>query len=132
LALANLISTNIVAVNNQSTAGIDIVGITVPASKVTSAGYFMIGNYPPWYDRKTNATFIGTVNPTGGLTQPALKPMDAFNIDKKIDDGNDTDFVGAITGKFRTTGTGNCSTWQTGAYHTLVTTIECISGLALN
>ena len=114
----------------------------MPNSKVTGAGYIMVGASSgigdaitsPWTDGVTNATFIGKVNTAGGLDNPALKPEDAFNMDKKVDDGtvSGSDFTGANTGNFRSVN-GNGGTCRTGVnYNLAITTAGCVSGLALN
>ena len=143
LSLANMISAGIVVIpNGGNDTETYVLGATVPTSKVTGAGYLMagassdLGDFAtsPWTDGITNATFIGKVDPDGGLDNPALKPEDAFNMDKKIDDGtvSGSDFTGANTGNFRSVDgvTGNCNTAAN--YVLATTTAACVSGLALN
>jgi len=144
LALANMISAGITVIPTGGNVGEDyILGSTVPVSKVTGAGYLMagagsdLGNIAvsPWTDGVTNATFIGKVDSLGGLDNAALKPEDAFNMDKKIDDGtvNGSSFAGANTGSFRSVdaANGTCLASAT-AYALTETTAGCVSGLALN
>ena len=122
-----------------------VVGTSIPESKVTGAGYLMSGaGYKigaivdsPWTGGITNSVFIGKPN-TIGLDNSALKPEDAYNLDKKIDNG-DTDssgnLTGAITGIFRSTDgadqAGNCTN-GTNNYLLSNDIISCVSGMAIN
>lgn len=141
MALAGIISAGIVEIPDDDWDGVPVIGSTVPTSKVTGAGYLMSGGAyigdeqnSPWNDGVTNAVFIGKVDSFGGLDYDALKPEDAFNMDKKIDDGtvSGSDFTGAGTGNFRTTIGVNDNCLDTGNYDLTVSTIACVSGLALN
>lgn len=140
LALSNMVSSGIVAIPD-AWAGVEVIGSTVPTSKVTGAGYLMVGSgstldgtiSSPWTDNVTNAAFIGKVS-TAGLGGSALKPEDAFNMDKKVDDGtvSGSNFTGNSTGNFRsvTGASGTCIT--NGNYDLTQTAAGCVSGLALN
>ena len=146
MALAGIISAGIVEIPDDDWDGVPVIGSTVPTSKVTGAGYLMAGADSQlgdeidsaWDDGVTNAVFIGKVDPLGGLDYDALKPEDAFNMDKKIDDGtvSGSDFTGADTGSFRTIRTSNGGTiggcLTSGKYNIATSTIACVSGLALN
>lgn len=149
MSLAGIISAGVGVVPDTILS--DTVGSTVPASKITAAGYAMIGAgmrvgdgsanpvFSPWGDSATNAIFVGKPT-TGevGLAASALKPEEAFNLDRKIDDGSVSSgvFAGAGSGKFRTVTGGdtlsNCAI-NTGAnYDLTVDAFTCVSGMALN
>ena len=149
LSLANMISAGIVLIPD-SWVGVELLGSTIPVSKITGAGYIMsgpnfnfgAGTLSPWVDGLTNAVFIGKVSTTG-LGNAVLKPEDSFNIDKKVDDGSidvTGAFAGGITGNFRSTGgadavvaIGATACSDVNGHYTL-TTLQpaCVSGLALN
>ena len=147
LALANMISAGIIVVPDS--IGGEEIGSTVPSSKVSGAGYIMTaggldfgdGLGAPVYssfDSSTNAVFIGKVTSgERGLGASALKTEDAFNLDKKIDDGsvNGSAFSGATTGNFRSVSGGDnvlLSCLNGANYDLTVTTVICESGMALN
>lgn len=140
LSLAGMISSYIQVIPD-AWDGVENVGSTIPASKVTGAGFILAGasvNFgvvSPWTDGITNSVFIGKPSATG-LGAPALKPEDAFNMDKKIDDGSVSGgvFGGANTGNFRskTATTGTCTANAGAEYDLTVATAGCVSGLALN
>lgn len=82
-------------------------GVNVPASKLSNAAWFV--NNATTAAISSNALFEGqydnilaignwlsTANNNGGSNQKTFKPEEAWNIDTKIDDGNNT------TGKVRT------------------------------
>jgi prepilin-type N-terminal cleavage/methylation domain-containing protein len=150
LYLANMIPTGIQAVIDSP--GSEVLGLTMPSSKIKAAGYIMAGPgghfgdggysgvYSPWADRHTNAVFIGKASLINerGLATGALEPGDAFNLDHKMDDGAESNglFVGASTGKFRSITHGDSASGcviNSGANYDLTVTItNCISGFALN
>jgi prepilin-type N-terminal cleavage/methylation domain-containing protein len=150
LSLANMISSGI-AVVPASVAVAPTIGTNVPASKVTGAGYMMVqgdtavtglafteGDANLWSDGRTNAVFLAAgPDATGFLLGGALKAEDAFNIDKKLDDGqiSGANFVGANTGSIRTVGSnaGTCLVTSTlSQYSVSSTTSDCVVGIALN
>jgi len=152
LALANMISGAGTAVLGAGSGGNLTIGVDVPSSKLAGAGYNLSGATAniggatavasPWQapvnDNRTNAVFIGKKTATAGIVNAALKPLDAFNVDQKIDDGvlnSAGTFTGAVTGYFRSVdGTdvtaGDCAT--TNDYDGTVVAAACVSGLALN
>ncbi len=146
LAIGNFINHPIVIIPN-SWVGVEIIGSTVPASQIASAGYIMAGaaaffgddgaNFAtsPWSDNVTNAVFIGKVSAMG-LGNSSLRPEEAFNIDVKIDNGavNSGSFTGALTGKYRSiTGlAAGAACVNSGNYDLTIKEIICVSGLALN
>ncbi len=153
LSLANMISTGIEVIpdvwGNQL-----VPGSNIPASKITGMGYLMVGagssfgyattgqNTTAWNDGSTNAVYLGkpgypTDPYTSGLDAPALKAEDAFNMDKKIDDGtvNGSIFTGASSGNFRSVNESNSYATHcqdAGEYNLTVDSLTCLSGLALN
>jgi prepilin-type N-terminal cleavage/methylation domain-containing protein len=149
LSLANMISAGIVLIPD-GWVGVELLGSTIPVSKITGAGYIMsgpntnfgAGTLSPWIDGLTNAVFIGKVSATG-LGNAVLKPEDSYNIDKEVDDGSidvTGAFAGGITGNFRSTGgadavitIGATACSNVNGHYTL-TTLQpaCVSGLALN
>lgn len=115
LSLANMISSGIQDPGVTADSGILKLGLSIPASKINSAGYMMfIGSdlvaggtaTGLWNDGKTNAVYIAKPSTSLSLflNNGALKAEDAFNIDKKLDDGvaNNGVFSGANTGFVRT------------------------------
>ncbi len=149
MSLAGMITAGINTVPDTTLS--EVVGESTPASKISGAGYAMIGAgmrvgdgavgpvFSPWGDSITNAVFLGKASVGEvGLGASSLKPEDAFNLDRKVDDGSVSGalFSGASTGNFRTvTGGDTLSTCaiNTGADYDLnVTDVTCISGLALN
>jgi prepilin-type N-terminal cleavage/methylation domain-containing protein len=143
LALANMISAGIQQI---APLGTEIIGVTVPGSKINGTAYTMVGAghnlgtggvSSPWNDDQTNAVFLAAPENGGrGLGKPALKPEEAYNIDQKMDDGViDTggNFNGATTGNIRSKNGSSGGTCTTGiGYNLAVTTIACVTGLALN
>ncbi len=161
LSLANMISSGIQDPAQTSTDGVLKLGTSVPLSKVGGAGYMMFmgsdnGATNPgittltgtglWNDNKTNAVYIG--KPAGAalfLDTGALKAEDAFNIDKKLDDGAVSGgvFTGANTGFIRTVEGvnataadclvgGNAATASTYAIGTGTASSACVVALGLN
>ena len=149
LYLANMIPTGIQQVVDSP--GSEVLGLTMPSSKIKGTGYIMAGPgahfgdgsnapvYSPWSDHHTNAVFIG--KPTDGergLAASAFAPEDAFNLDHKMDDGAESKglFVGASTGKFRSILGGdtatNCVINSGADYDLTVSATTCLSGFALN
>lgn len=151
LSLANMISSGI-AVVPASAAVAPTIGTNVPASKVTGAGYMMVqglstlvdsgtaltGDANFWDDGRTNAVFLAAgPDASGFLLGGAVKAEDAFNIDKKLDDGqiSGSTFTGAKTGSVRAVGsdaTGCVDATTTTQYTVDQTTTSCIVGIALN
>jgi len=166
LSLANMVGAGIAQIGTPASASAITLGSQAPLSKISGAGYMMIGGASgtatvigsdgtssptvPWTDGVTNAVFIGKVSATSGLANAALTSQDAFNIDKKIDDGavvvsgNNSFFIGADTGNFRsvtaadttTAGTTTCFSGSAAGnnsnYTINSTLLACVSGLALN
>jgi prepilin-type N-terminal cleavage/methylation domain-containing protein len=173
LSLANMINASVPAMPDNWRAMMLCsleVGVSVPASKVSGAGYIMIGPFVnsifndcshqigvgpvgyathPWEDDGfTNAVFIAKDGSGQGLGISALTSVDAFNLDAKIDDGainSSNNPVGAQSGKFRSvTGSdlsllGSMCTigshlggGDKNVYNFALTTLSCVSGLALN
>ncbi len=71
-----------------------VVGTNVPGSKaVSKTGYTFYyeaaysGNSSYWNGTYGNRIWFGKENGSSLTLDPALKPVDAFNIDKKVDDG---------------------------------------------
>ena len=153
LSLANMINTNIEVIPDAWLNQLD-PGINIPASKISGAGYLMVGagksfgysgtgqNTSSWDDGITNAVFIGkpgypTSPYTSGLDAPVLKAEEAFKMDMKIDDGyiSGSSFFGANSGKFRSINesdrtASHCE--DAGEYNVLIDSVTCISGFALN
>jgi prepilin-type N-terminal cleavage/methylation domain-containing protein len=156
LALANMISGAGTTVLGATSGGVNkVIGVDVPASKVAGAGFILSGPVTafdtgaaaasPWNapvnDNKTNAVFIAKKATGGAISNAALKPLDAFNIDQKIDDGvlSGTTFSGAATGYFRSTNgddvTDTCIDITNNVENEYISTTAaaaCVSGLALN
>ena len=155
LALSNIISAGIAQIPDGGWGGVETLGSTVPTSRVSGAGYVMMGDgqfgestwnaYSPFNnntinsaDGSTNAIFIAKVTDVWGLGFSVFKTEDAFNLDKKIDDGNVSggDFIGGATGNFRTFTGVELNDDETcvsgGIYDLTVTDLACVSGLALN
>lgn len=141
--------------------GVEVVGETVPASKISGAGWILTGGaniiggtkfghgagtYQPdvpsqWFDGVTNAVYLGKPSSTSGLAGAAINSKDAFNIDQKIDDG---DFAsgtqgnipfGASSGRFRASESSEANGYvcQAGSqYYSLSETVGCVPGFALN
>lgn len=102
LALANMISAGIPVV--PTTIAPMVAGKNTPASKISGAGYYLVGGiFPiPGYGLINVVAFgkNNTVDTNNLLNYGALTPEDAFSIDQKIDDGtiSGTNFLGSITG----------------------------------
>ncbi len=129
LQLAGILEVNI----NQlpvTWAGVLVVGTMTPKSKISNAGYYMAAGSDiggdalatvipsPWTDNRTNAVFLGMKSSSAtsnGLTIGVLTAREAYNLDKKFDDGSvntSGNNIGFGTGKIRalndSTGTSNC------------------------
>jgi len=161
LSLANMISSGIQdPLTTQATDAVYKLGTSVPLSKVGGAGYMMffgndganatpgLANIPAsglWNDNRTNAVYIGKPGANLFLDVGALKAEDAFNVDKKLDDGAVSGgvFTGANTGFIRTVEGVNavpndCLTNANGATSanyaigTGTATTACVVALGLN
>ncbi len=156
LSLAGMISAGLQVIPDGWQTVDEVVGVTLPASKISGAGYIMAGpshifggdgsngSDSPWTDGITNAVFIGkpldAVSANAqGLGGGALKPEEAFNLDKKIDDGtvSGSDFTGATTGNLRSVISGGADTLGQSCasgnlYNLTETNTTCHSGLAMN
>lgn len=148
LSLAGMISAGITAIPHNW-GGQELLGSTVPASKISGAGYILAGSgvwfgysatgnsASPWLDGVTNAVFIAKPGYTSGMGVPSLTAQEAFNMDKKIDDGtvNGSIFTGASSGNFRSVNESNSYATHcqdAGEYNLTVDSLTCLSGLALN
>jgi prepilin-type N-terminal cleavage/methylation domain-containing protein len=119
LYLAGLISSNIdpVPAHAWGESYQEVLGSTIPISKLSNAGYRILGYGPynngynggfygspiQFYDQ-INSLWLGGVAAVYGLGTGVLTPQDAFNIDSKIDDGtidSSSEPIGAHTGNFR-------------------------------
>lgn len=160
LSLANMISSGMQDPVTTNTDGVLKLGTSVPLSKVGGAGYMMfygndgaatpagLTNIPAsglWNDNKTNVVFIGKPGTGLFLDVGAIKAEDAFNIDKKLDDGavSSSVFSGANTGFVRTVEgvgatandcltAGNAANAANYSIGTGTATAACIVGLGLN
>ena len=101
LALANMISAGI-PVLNVTTWGPMVPGVNTPVSKISGAGYFLVGTHDVTVGNVT-ILFMGKPSIVGYLENGAISPEDAFNIDQKIDDGTISGgvFNGSFTGNIR-------------------------------
>ena len=153
LRLAGIYENNIVTIP-ATYAGVITVGDMTPKSKIDGAGFYMAGGGDiggdaggtiipsPWTDLRTNAVFLGKKSSSAtsnGLTIGALTGKDAFNIDRKIDDGAlDTsgNSVGFNSGKFRTrndsAGGTTCINGGNTSYVLSSTSKTCLAGYQLN
>lgn len=120
----------------------------VPNSKIRNAGYFiaggLIGRDPsdinsPFNDISgvTNAIFLGRESSFSALTVGAITGLQAYNLDKKFDDGRVNSSgvaIGANTGFIRMFASqntpANCSTTTT--YNVTATTDSCVLGYQLD
>ena len=93
-----------IAVSREST-----IGTNAPTSKITAAGYYMIGwisdngIHSAPFDNQ-NVLFLGRNIADAPPANATLTPEDAFAIDRKMDDGNvdsSGNFRGAQTGTIR-------------------------------
>ncbi len=95
MSLAGIISA-VAAAMPDNWAGVETVGLTVPSSRISGAGYILNGGGSSsffgsgnlliggqWTDA-TNAVYIAKPSSTWGLAAAALSAGDAFNIDKKL------------------------------------------------
>ena len=145
LVLAGMVSAGIPAIPDGNNGGVKVVGVTNPESRVVGAGYLIAGpaiNFggvtSPWNDGSTNALFIGKIDIFGNsLTAGAIKPMDAFMVDSKIDDGQANSggaFTGNNTGKIRAIDGSDAIGWCIGGGGTYAPydNQTCVVGFALN
>ena len=105
MALANIINLGIPAYPAIWGLTYELTpGLITPASKVSGAGYVMVGSSPswcptcgldnigtgvggavsPWEDGATNAIFLGKQGSSNGLGAEVLTSEEAFNLDQKI------------------------------------------------
>jgi len=127
-------------------------GTNVPASKISSAGYIIVGSadlsrvngfpYVAFGDDSKNYIYLGKVDQVlnfMSITQGALKAEDAFNLDAKMDDGivdGSGYFTGFETGNFKAIDGsspafgGACRDADT--YTVSNQTTACLVGMALN
>lgn len=93
LANAQLIPDTFPGVSGPGSAQHTRVGINVPASKLNPAGYLLFfldcpdghaGAYPAPYDHVFN---FGADTASGENSDTVLKPLDAYDLDAKLDDG---------------------------------------------
>jgi len=135
-------------------AGVLTVGSMTPKSSIAGAGYYIAGGGDiggdalatvipsPWTDNRTNASFLGQKSSSAtsnGLTIGAITGKDAYNIDKKVDDGKtDTsgNSIGFNTGKIRvrndSTGGTTCINAGNTSYVITSTTTTCLMGYQLH
>lgn len=122
------------------------IGADVPPSKVSGAGYQMVGGDTDLvtglgfnFSVAQNALLLGkvdTTTPSQLLGVGSLVPEDAYQLDSKMDDGNvnGSEFVGANTGSFMAAdgvgAVGTCAV--TGGYTISNGAVECIAAFALN
>ena len=143
LTLAGMINANIVPIPDGWGIDAYVIGSTIPESKISDAGYQILGSgavfgngvVSPWSDYVTNSVFISKVRPNESMANPVFKPEDAYNLDRKIDDGtvSGSTFSGALTGNFRTIHGVTYDACNTGNNYEISTTVEsCVSGFALN
>ena len=123
-------------------SGKTVIGVTAPRSKIDGAGYVIMSS------ESANASLFGSTGiaimlaKEGGanetINQPSLTASQAFEIDRKIDDGaNDSSGhpIGASTGSFRAydrTTSGLCANTATGAYNISQSDLTCVVGVAVN
>lgn len=98
-----------------------------------------MGSITSIFDTGTNAVHLATIDSiSGNLDDSALSSEDAFNIDKKIDDGSyyNGAFVGAFTGNFRSTnGVGiyaDCINNGNLNQYTMEKRVVCVGGMVLD
>lgn len=115
-----------------------------PASKLTGAGYIMVGGSAAApFTSNSNALFLGMPTASDTLTTGALKGIEAFSIDLKVDDGgydttSSSNSIGAVTGSWQAVdGSGStmgaCVVNTTvGIYNVSNNTSSCRIGLILN
>jgi prepilin-type N-terminal cleavage/methylation domain-containing protein len=131
-----------------------VAGQHTPSSRISGAGYMMAyggtstgevlnGAFGTtiytWNDSITNVVFIGKPKTAAAfLPNGAIKAEDAYNLDKKLDDGqiSGTTFIGANTGSIRTSDGNNATSplcvAASGVYTVTTTTANCVVGFALN
>jgi prepilin-type N-terminal cleavage/methylation domain-containing protein len=103
LYLAGFISRGIIPLDNTIT--IVSVGRNTPASKISGAGYQIAEGVG--FNWEAGVKLVGIAKPTAGsqsLDDPSLTSSQAFNIDRKIDDGfidNTGAAAGALSGNIR-------------------------------
>jgi prepilin-type N-terminal cleavage/methylation domain-containing protein len=153
LRLSGIYESNIVVIPAAYT-GVITIGDMTPKSKINGTGYYMAGGTDiggdtggtiipsPWTDLRTNAVFLGkksSSTTSNGLTIGALTGKDAFNIDRKIDDGT-VDSAGNSTGfnsgKFRarndSAGGTTCVNGGNTSYVLSSAAATCLTGYQLN
>lgn len=135
LSLAGMINSLIPAIT--ATPDPLIPGSNAPVSKISGAGYFFV------YYQAINENVAILGKPIQGvspgfpvLTDGAMTPEDAFNIDQKIDDGIITGgvFTGSFSGNFYTldgsdvTNSADCADNTLNTYKITTTYTACIIG----
>ncbi|MFI4983860.1 MAG: type II secretion system protein [Rickettsiales bacterium] len=147
LSLAGLLSEYIAAVTINTSTPL-IFGVSAPKSRIDNAGYMMVnanitgtlddaGAMTPIFNIIDNAAYLGAPSTAGAdiLINGALSPYDAYNIDKKMDDGSSTDagLIGASTGEIRTINANNQNSCVSSGYYQGTSPIfGCLLGIRLN
>ena len=147
---AKLINNSIIPLVNGN-GGAETIGQTSPEAKISGSIYYIVGGgtnfigtldggqrtvYGLWQETNINAIYVA-VPQTQGISGGVLTPLQTYQIDKKIDDGNEVggQMQGANTGFFRA-GTGgsiahlDCINGTT--YNFATDTATCIGALQLN
>lgn len=95
LSLAGMINGNFLVGATVAT-----IGIATPVSKIAPNVGFDFDSYPTYGRAAQNTIVVASLYPGSyALTEAALSPADAFNIDQKMDDGvADTGLVFVIKG----------------------------------
>ncbi len=134
LALAGLIEGSYDGLAGSGSYAHGRIGITVPASKLSNAGWGIFYNGPVAADSGNvyagsygNIFTFGTASSTAYPYGAAIKPEEAWNIDTKMDDGRPA-FGNIISWRATGTYTPNCADNAAGAsaqYNVTNTTNAC-------
>lgn len=144
MALAGLIKNNIIPIPN-SYVGYLQINLTAPSSSLKGAGYYIAGATiggdsgslsSPWTDNRTNAVYLGIQSTASALTIGAMNAKDAYNVDKKFDDGfvdTSSNSAGFNTGKIRARQdqAGGTSCINGATYNTTSNSKTCLIGYEL-
>jgi prepilin-type N-terminal cleavage/methylation domain-containing protein len=108
LANAGLIEGTYTGRAGSSNSTQHLIGVNVPAGALSSSGwsaYYRTGGDPNHFNRDYgNTLYIGAATATAGPYNPIFTPAEAWNIDKKLDDGKPA--RGKLSPLIRT---GNCT-----------------------
>lgn len=135
LAMAGLVEGSYTGVSDNagySTAVASFTTPNIPSSKLSNAGwlFYYAGNVASdstfYYAGSYGNTFVyGAPAGLASLSNPVIRPEEAWNLDTKLDDGKPA--TGSVVSFYTQNGTGatNCGDKATAAYTLTATGINC-------